>query len=146
MLKLPLIVFTMALVNGLSAQKASSANENGKDEKTWANRKVEIKDLTDEDKKNQPSNVTITGKSFSDMLIYPNQEGNSITISYSTTSWSPLIIYIYDANGKSVYMETFNTKELDVKKTIWLNGISSGVYYVHLSQGGQVETKKIVLA
>lgn len=123
----------------------SSTSEDGKEVKILVRKDMEVKDLTEDDKKNQPTNVSLSGNSFSDLLLYPNPTENSLTISYSTTSTAPLVIYIYDVNGKSVHMETVNTPDLDVNKTVSLEGLESGVYFVHLSQDGNVETKKIIV-
>lgn len=95
-----------------------------------------------------------SGKFTADALGTSNVNNNSLLVVYPTVSKGKINVYatrslgnadlsIVDVSGKQVY-----SKKLFVDKTpkeIVLNNLTPGVYFVKVSYGSKVETKKIII-
>ncbi len=125
--------------------KSSDKNGNSAETKILIYRKIEVKDVSDSDILNSRSGIPADNTPFTGLKIYPNPASASITISYSASSSEPLVINIYDTGGKIVYTEKVANPGDLVNKTILINSLDAGVYFVNLLQGKQSETKKILV-
>lgn len=116
--------------------------------KVYVLKKVEIVEITDEDKKELPSDVTGTlnnSKPFSNLVMAPNPTEGNVRITYKSTSTEPLTIKAYDSYGHVVLTQNYEGLDNDVDKTVSLNNLSKGIYFVQLVQGNQSEVRKIIV-
>ncbi len=126
-------------------------NKNGKESsevKVYVFSKVEVKKLSDEDKKQLPVNASKAiqnAKPFENLNVAPNPTEDACTISYKSASKEPLQIKVYDMEGKTVLAENDTNASDQVNKTISLKGLGSGVYFVHITQGKQSEVRKVIV-
>jgi Secretion system C-terminal sorting domain len=125
----------------------SSSGSNGKSNKVkvYVFKKVEVKDVSDEDKRKIHSDVLTEGTPFTGLKMYPNPTEATLTISYNSISTEPLKINVYDVNGKTIDTETVTDPGTTVNKTISLSSFGPGIYFVQLIPGTQTEIKKIVV-
>ncbi len=91
------------------------------------------------------TDVAANSRPFSELKVYPNPAEATLNILYKQVGSAPMVITIYDANGKSVYTETVNDKDERVSKSISLSSLGAGIYFVQLAQGNQTEVKKVVV-
>ncbi|MGZ3866634.1 MAG: T9SS type A sorting domain-containing protein [Bacteroidia bacterium] len=129
----------------------NNENKNGtesKDVKVFVFRKIEVKDLSAEDKKHLPENANKTiekAAPIANLNIAPNPTDDACTISYKAASKEPLEINVYNMESKTVYTETDKNVSEQVNKTISLKELGKGIYYVHLTQGKQSEVRKVIV-
>jgi len=77
-------------------------------------------------------------------MVFPNPNNGTFTISFSSNSGEKTFVDIYDVRGRSVfanqyeYSKTFN-------KTINLNHLSSGMYIINVTTGGERMVKKLII-
>ena len=129
----------------------NSENKNGKESgevKVYVFSKVEVKKLSEEDRKQLPAdaNKTISKATpFNDLVVSPNPTEDACNITYKSKSKDPLQIKVYDANGKTVYTETDSNVSDQMNKTLSLKELGKGVYFVHLTQSKQSEVRKVIV-
>lgn len=129
----------------------NNENKNGKESsevKVYVFSKMEVKKLSDEDKKQLPANASKAiqnAKPFDDLNVAPNPTDDACKISYRSTNKEPLQINVYDENGKTVYTETDKNVSEQINKTISLKELGKGIYFVHLTQGKQSEVRKVIV-
>ena len=128
--------------NGTVTVTTSSNNKNAK---VYVTKKVIVKDISDADKKMLPADVSAEGATFTDLKMSPNPSDGTVTINYTSTSDAPLQIDVYDINGKKIHTETVTDMKGQVSKTLSLNSYGQGIYFVHLAQGNQSETRKVIV-
>jgi hypothetical protein len=124
-----------------------NGNEN-KEIKVFVFNKIEVKNLSVEDKKALPAiaNSTIEKSSpMTNFTMAPNPTDDACTFSYKTNSKEPLQINIYDANGKTVYNEIDKNVNEQINKTVSLKEFGKGIYFVHLTQGKSSEVRKVIV-
>ncbi|HWY99072.1 MAG TPA: T9SS type A sorting domain-containing protein [Bacteroidia bacterium] len=121
------------------------SNSNGKNSYTYVYKKVIIKNASEDDMKRLPAEANTSGAPFTDLKMSPNPTEGTVAISYKSTGTEPLQIDVYDMNGKKVHTETMSDVSGQVTKSVSLNSYGPGVYFVHLTQGKQSETRKIVV-
>lgn len=127
-------------------------NKNGKEKhnevSVFVFSKMEVKKLSDADKKQLPASASKTiqnAKRFDDLTVSPNPTDDACKISYTSSSKEPLQINVYDENGKTVYTETDKSTGQQINKTISLKELGKGIYFVHLTQGKQSEVRKVIV-
>jgi len=126
-------------------------NKNGKENKevkVFEFSKVEVKQLSAEDKKQLPADASKAignASPFTDLVVSPNPTEDACNITYKSKSKDALQIKVYDANGKTVYTETESNVNEQMNKTLSLKELGKGVYFVHLTQGKQSEVRKVIV-
>jgi hypothetical protein len=129
----------------------NNENKSGKESsevKVFVFSKMEVKKLSDEDKKQLPANASKAiqnAKPFDDLNVAPNPTDDACKISYKSSSKEPLQINVYDENGKTVYTETDKNVSEQINKIIFLKELGKGIYFVHLTQGKQSEVRKVIV-
>jgi|GEM_PF-2172317 len=132
----------------ISEEDGDLKDSKGNTYKVHVLKKVEIIEITDADKKELPSDVSSTlnsSKPFSSLVMAPNPTDGNVRITYKSTSTEPLQIKVYDTFGKTVLTQSYDGLDSDVDKTISLNNLSKGIYFVQLVQGTQADVRKIVV-
>ncbi|HXB40282.1 MAG TPA: T9SS type A sorting domain-containing protein [Bacteroidia bacterium] len=129
----------------------NSDNKNGKqsnDVKVYVFSKVEVKTLSDADKKQLPADASKeiqNAKPFDNLTVAPNPTEDACTITYKSNSKEPLQIKVYNMEGKTVLTESDTSVGEQVTKTISLKELGKGVYFVHITQGKNSEVRKVIV-
>ncbi len=125
-----------------------SKNEktNRKEVRVVVLRKVEINNVSEEDKKKMPADLQkIKGSSFESLNLYPNPAKDNVTINYKGNTSDPLTIKLYDAQGKTILVEKEISADKEMTKKLDLTPLKKGIYFLHLEQGKKSEVKKLVV-
>lgn len=133
------------LVNEATAGNASASNGT-KHVVVFVSKKVEIIDVSSEDRKTMPKEVkSVKGNDFKGLEVYPNPSKGNFAVKYKENTNEPVIIKLYDAMGKEVLnmVEAGTNAEFD--KTIDVSSLKKGIYFLHISQGKKAEVKKVVI-
>jgi len=86
----------------------------------------------------------LTTGTFEIKKIYPNPARNNVFIEYSTNSFNPHTLFVYNSIGQKVYEKTFRPKLFGQKiEKIDIRNFSSGIYYIKLISGNNSIVKAI---
>ena len=111
--------------------------------------KADVKDLNDEELKKLISDDVITkrAKPMDEVNVsaYPNPTSGKLTISFTLKSKGDTDVKLINSTGAIIYKESLPDFTGEYNKGIDLATNSKGVYYLVVTQGKQVLTKKIVL-
>lgn len=77
----------------------------------------------------------------SELLVYPNPAHNQITVQHSSNSLINSRIEFYDVLGKRLYVECEEKNNL---KTLNIESLENGVYFLVIYQSQQMQTFKII--
>ena len=91
------------------------------------------------------STMTATA-SIEDLKVYPNPNNGSFTMTFDALQEGQYAnVKIVDMNGRQVFELPIETKNGKNEVNINLEGFSTGIYLLHLSQGEMMKTMKVVL-
>ena len=77
---------------------------------------------------------------------YPNPFNPSTTITYSISEPEIVKLSVYDITGREVEILENNHKDSGSHTMLWdAAGFASGIYYIQLTAGNQIETQKVML-
>jgi hypothetical protein len=76
------------------------------------------------------------------VTIYPNPTSEMINIQFETATDKEISLFLLDAQGRLVKTEVIETSVLN--KTVNLQDLPAGVYYVRLTKGKLVNVYKVV--
>ena len=114
-------------------------------------RKIIVKKLDSEDIKSlEKSGIKVTPKE-SDILelgaikFHPNPTNGKFTLRFEVPEKGDTEVLIYDINGKNVYSEKLSNFEGSYKNEIDISGQSKGTYFLKITQGNKMSTRKIIL-
>ena len=79
------------------------------------------------------------------MKFHPNPSDGKFTLEFSTPSEGAAQITIYDLNGKKVYEENIDPFNGHYKNEIDISSEDKGVYFLKISQGDKMSSRKIIL-
>ncbi|SDG86931.1 Por secretion system C-terminal sorting domain-containing protein [Psychroflexus sediminis] len=82
-------------------------------------------------------NLSSDDSSFAELSVYPNPVSSSLTV--ETNSTDELNLSLFDIRGKQIY-----SVKMSENKTIDLEAISSGMYFLKINNGVKSITKKII--
>ena len=88
--------------------------------------------------------LPINGADFS-FSAYPIPTKDFISVSFNCTKNEDFSIYVFNSAGKKFYQETGKNVSGVFSKTISLEKLNDGVYFIKIKLGGKVATKKIVV-
>jgi hypothetical protein len=77
--------------------------------------------------------------------IYPNPSVGLVNISINSISNTPLTFEAYNALGQSIIVKQFEIVKGENQLEIDLSNNTKGIYFIHLRQGNQTITKRILL-
>lgn len=94
------------------------------------------------------SRIYISLNNFELNSIYPNPlSDNTLQLDYTIAIDAPTEIAIYNANGKIVkYIENSFVSEGKYSKTIDLNNISSGIYFIKMTSGPFTKSTPLIIS
>jgi hypothetical protein len=80
-----------------------------------------------------------------DLSFYPNPTSGKFNLKFKTSENEKTSIKIFDVNGKEVYNETIKGKDGLYEKEIDISNEQKGTYFLKVSQGKKIATRKIIL-
>jgi len=81
---------------------------------------------------------------ISSLSAYPNPTNGISTLSYTTSSNSPVAFYVFDMYGKTIHMESFTEVNGEIKIDYDFNGTASGTYLMAVKQNDDVYKTKVI--
>lgn len=88
-------------------------------------------------------NENILSKS---LKLYPNPSSNAtFTIEFNNSYLEDVNVDVYDVSGRLIFNRLYSNSTPSFNKTIELSDSSSGVYFVKISSGKNIITKKLIL-
>ncbi len=122
------------------------------DKTTVITTKCIIKSLNEKDKKSlEKAGVDLAPESNDNKLemdklsFHPNPSDGKFTLKFNTEQKGDTDIRIYDINGKEVYNERVRNFDGKYEKEIDISENGSGTYFLKVSQGEKMMTRKIIL-
>ncbi|MEI6488935.1 MAG: GEVED domain-containing protein [Bacteroidota bacterium] len=79
-----------------------------------------------------------------EVSIYPNPSSGLFTLHISNASIQELVITVTDIQGREIYKALDKIISVDYTKTISLENIAKGIYYIHINNGVETSVQKIV--
>ncbi len=79
------------------------------------------------------------------LSFHPNPNDGKFTLKFNTEEKGNTDIKIYDINGKEVYNERIQNFDGKYEKEIDISENGSGTYFLKVSQGEKMMTRKIIL-
>jgi aminopeptidase N len=76
-----------------------------------------------------------------EISAYPNPAGDNLTIDWTTENTAPVLINIYDADGKIMFSQTMTGAEAKLETARWVDGF----YFVEVLQAGKLLGRKQVM-
>ncbi|MDP2388592.1 MAG: T9SS type A sorting domain-containing protein [Bacteroidota bacterium] len=136
-----------SLIKQAEAEAKSGDGNKKKEVHVFISKKVEINNVSEEDKKKLPSNLQqIKGSAFESLNLYPNPAKDNVTVNYKGNNSDPLTIKLYDAQGKTILVEKEISTDKEMTKKLDLSSLKKGIYFLHLEQGKKSEVKKLVVS
>ena len=82
-----------------------------------------------------------------DLNVYPNPFNPVTNVKFTVLESKPISLKIFNVLGQEVFSKSYDFFITGSQETVQLNmnGYSSGVYYLQISNGKYLSTKKIVL-
>jgi PKD repeat protein len=77
--------------------------------------------------------------------VYPNPNNGNFTMKLSGLRSGPAMIQVYNLVGELVYEKENESTGSELSDEIYLRDVSTGLYLIRISSGGQVFTKKIIV-
>lgn len=81
----------------------------------------------------------------SSLNIYPNPSNGLLNIDFSNADGGPLIISILSLQGREVYSLNGRSTSRGYHKTISTEELAKGIYYIRITTGSGMETRKLAI-
>lgn len=107
-------------------------------------RKIDVSDVSENDKKNLTGIISQSKNKFSDLKVWSGE--GKLNIGFASQSNDPITVNVFDVNGKSVRVEKEAGLLGNYNKVIYLADMPMGIYFVQIQQGNKSETKKVVIS
>ena len=92
---------------------------------------------------NNPA-LGIHNNDFEKFSISPNPNKGTFTINMKSRSGKNIAIDVYDIRGAKLYSKLFESS-LHFSNEVHLKNVSSGIYFVNVSDGENQEVRKIII-
>ena len=83
---------------------------------------------------------------LSNLSVYPNPTGGTISIRFEAQTDSDVRVEIYDLQGRSIYKRSFNGNSSRIDESMNIGRIANGVYLIKINQGNRSTTKRIIIS
>ncbi len=94
-----------------------------------------------------PPNSIVENSLISDVKIFPIPAKNNLTISFNSTTDSPITASIVDLSGKNIIkLFSKNVSSGNYKETIDVSELPNGLYFLILKGNDFTKTEKIIIA
>ena len=80
-----------------------------------------------------------------DINIYPNPNSGLFTLEFESNYNQDIFIKLFDEVGKNIYNKDINNFKGEYVKTIDVQGLKPGVYYIQLAAENKILSQKIVI-
>ena len=113
-------------------------------------RKVIVKMLNEADKDNlEKSGMKFDEKAddleIDNLTFSPNPTTGKFKLTFNTPGEGTTDVKIYDSSGREVYDETITNYDGNYENEIDISKENSGVYFLRISQGKKMSSRKIIL-
>ena len=78
--------------------------------------------------------------------VYPNPNNGNFTVKLSGLKPGPAVTQVYNLAGELVYEKRNEEAGNELAEDVYLRDVSTGLYFIRISAGGQVLTKKILVS
>lgn len=92
-----------------------------------------------------PSGIGSSLAELSNLNVFPNPSNGEVTLELSMESATAVTVQVMDALGATVWQEQLPGNGKQVRKTIDLSHLSSGMYFLRVDAANSSETRKLVL-
>ncbi|MEM9824922.1 MAG: PDZ domain-containing protein [Bacteroidota bacterium] len=82
---------------------------------------------------------------MSQMLVFPNPNNGLAQMQYRSEQYGGLLISITDLSGKLIYQNEVDDFSGFYQEYLDISREAAGIYFLHLVQGDQIQTRKIVV-
>ncbi len=110
------------------------------------NRRVIIRKSVDESEmpadQSQVQSLSVGDREFT---LYPNPSNGVFSLQFKSGDKTPITVRVLDVNGKEVYQQEVADFNEFYKNDIVLDNQPDGSYILHIQQGDQIVTEKLVL-
>jgi hypothetical protein len=76
-----------------------------------------------------------------EITAYPNPAGDHLTIDWDSQNTEPVLVTVYDADGKTMFSQTMTGAEAKLETARWIDGF----YIVEVIQAGKLLGRKQVM-
>jgi hypothetical protein len=76
-----------------------------------------------------------------EITAYPNPAGNNLTVDWPSDNHEPVLLNVYDADGKVIFSQTMAGEEAKLETSRWMDGF----YFVEVVQAGKLLGRKQVM-
>jgi hypothetical protein len=90
-------------------------------------------------------NVVSDVTGLNEMVVYPNPNNGSFTVSYNSTAAGSVEMMMVDMTGRPVINRVYDAQVGGNQIAVEANGFAAGVYLLQIKQGESVQTTKVVL-
>jgi len=78
------------------------------------------------------------------MKVYPNPAADFIKMDFNLLESTDVNVYVYDLNGRVLKSAAYgNLQKSNHNRSMNLNGLTNGLYFVSIQAGQSVFTKRI---
>ena len=87
----------------------------------------------------------IVNNNIDNLNIYPNPNSGLFTLEFESNYNQDIFIKLFDEVGKNIYNQDINNFKGKYVKTINVQGLKPGVYYIQLAAENKILSQKIVI-
>jgi subtilisin-like proprotein convertase family protein len=87
--------------------------------------------------------LSVASNEIAGFSIYPNPSNGRVDLNFGQPAVKNSEIKVFDLNGR--VLETFNIQEGNIRETIELNNLQSGIYLIQLNALNSSATKKLII-
>jgi len=87
----------------------------------------------------------IDDNQLSDLALYPNPNNGQFSISFTATTGDDVAIAMYDIRGRLINTQSFSNPASNFSETLDYRNLTSGIYFVTITNGNQKTTKKLTI-
>ncbi|WP_426431943.1 reprolysin-like metallopeptidase [Winogradskyella sp. HB-48] len=90
------------------------------------------------------NNLSVNDNELDNLIIYPNPNNGTFTISFNPRSGEDIKVEVLDIRGRDIFNKTFSSTN-QFNEIIQLISAQSGVYLLNISEGSYKANKKIIV-
>ena len=89
--------------------------------------------------------LALNENSFENFAIWPNPSNGSINLALTPFSNGEIEVSLYDIRGSLVYNKGFETNGSLFEKALTFNGLTTGIYFIKVSNNSISKTTKLII-
>ncbi|WP_333694142.1 zinc-dependent metalloprotease [Flavobacterium sp.] len=88
--------------------------------------------------------LSVADAVIQNLVVYPNPNTGTFTVSYDSASVEPVLLEVFDIQGRKVYTETVENTGT-ILHPVQLSRVQSGVYLLSITDSGAKTVKRIIV-